>query len=240
MGVLTSIKNKFVRVPPDYAQLSARLGTLAPFDAARARIFRYRKQYGVNLGSMFCLEPWIATRIYEEYATHNPEAEGDLVECMGQCSAEKMQAHWDSWLQRADFERMASMGINSVRLPVGYWILGYGFVAEKYYSRAQTYNRALYYVGRIISWAAEFDIGVLVDIHALPGGQNNDSHSGATGPARLFESRNHQDMAIKCIDAFAYLLAQVTNIVGLQVINEPQDHPELEAFYERAISQVRA
>ncbi|KAJ2656252.1 Glucan 1,3-beta-glucosidase 3, partial [Coemansia sp. RSA 1199] len=80
MGVLTSIKNKFVRVPPDYAQLSARLGTLALFDAARARIFRYRKQYGVNLGSMFCLEPWIATRVYEEYATHNPEAEGDLVE----------------------------------------------------------------------------------------------------------------------------------------------------------------
>ncbi|KAJ2183022.1 Glucan 1,3-beta-glucosidase 3 [Coemansia sp. RSA 353] len=239
MNVLSSIKNKFMRVPPDYEQLSARLGTFAPFDAARARIFRYRKQYGVNLGSMFCLEPWIATIIYDEYAEHNPEAEGDLVECMGQCSAEKMQAHWDTWLQRADFEHMASMGINAVRLPVGYWILGHGFAAEKYHSHAKTYNRALYYVGRIIAWADEFDIGVLVDIHALPGGQNNDSHSGATGPARLFESRKHQDLAIKCIDAFAYLLAQVTNIVGLQIINEPQDHPELEAFYERALKQVR-
>ncbi|KAJ2415111.1 hypothetical protein GGF47_005614, partial [Coemansia sp. RSA 2524] len=56
------------------------------------------------------------TIIYDEYAEHKPEAKGDLVKSMGQYSSKKMQAHWDLCLQRADFERMASMSINSVWL----------------------------------------------------------------------------------------------------------------------------
>ncbi|KAJ2827619.1 Glucan 1,3-beta-glucosidase 3, partial [Coemansia erecta] len=251
MGILSGIKSRLseklassaesaLRDPPDYNQLSARLGSLPPFDASRAQIFRYRKQYGVNIGSMFCLEPWMATEIYKKHGAQEPEAEGDLLDCMGAHCCEKLEAHWASWLQRTDFERMADMGINSIRLPVGYWVLGSGFASGKYRRHAAAYERALHYIGRVISWADEFDVGVLVDIHALPGGQNSDSHSGVTGPPQFFESREIQDLAIKCIAAFTHLLANVTNIVGLQIINEPRDNSQLAAFYERALAQVRS
>ncbi|KAJ2453613.1 Glucan 1,3-beta-glucosidase 3 [Coemansia sp. RSA 2336] len=216
------------------------LGTFAPFDPVKAQVFRYRKLYGVNLGSMFCLEPWIATNLYKDYQQHNPEAECDLLECMGDEACEKMEAHWNSWLQRADFEKMASMGINSVRLPVGYWVLGRHFTTEKYAVHASVYDSALAHIGRIISWAAEFDVGVLVDIHALPGGQNNDSHSGTTGAARFYDNPEFHHLAIKCYGAFAHLLADITNIIGLQIINEPLDYPQLEEFYKQALGEIRS
>ncbi|KAJ1847379.1 Glucan 1,3-beta-glucosidase 3 [Coemansia sp. RSA 2708] len=248
MGLLSDLKSKVSGKlsandnghHPDHDELRARLGSLPPFDPAKAQVFRYRKQYGVNLGSMFCLEPWMATGIYKEYHDQGPEAEGDLLECMGDCCGEKMKAHWDSWLVRADFERMSNIGINAVRLPLGYWVLGRGFAAGKYKRHAATYDEALHYVGRVVAWAAEFDIGVLVDIHALPGGQNFDSHSGATGPPQFFDSRKFQDLAIKCYEAFTHLFASVTNVVGLQIVNEPVDNPQLEGFYERALTQVRS
>ncbi|KAI9482376.1 glycoside hydrolase superfamily [Coemansia mojavensis] len=215
------------------------LDTFPTFDPVKAQVFRFRKLYGVNLGSMFCLEPWIATELYKDYQQHSPEAECDLLECMGDEACEKMEAHWNSWLQRADFEKMASMGINSVRLPVGYWVLGRHFTMGKYASYKGVYDNALSHISRIISWAAEFDIGVLIDIHALPGGQNNDSHSGTTGTACFYDNPEFQHLAIKCYGVFAHLLANITNVIGLQIINEPLDHPQLEDFYKQALSEIR-
>ncbi|KAJ2156741.1 Glucan 1,3-beta-glucosidase 3 [Coemansia sp. RSA 552] len=221
-------------------ELKERVGDFAPYDHEQAQIFRYRKQMGTNLGSMFCLEPWISTDIYAGYEDENPEAEGDLLECMGPHCRERMEAHWDSWVQRSDFERMASLGINAVRLPVGYWVLGHGFTSGKYSAHAEAYEHALMYIGRVIRWAAEFDIGVLIDIHAVPGGQNNDSHSGVTGPPQFYDNPGHQDLALKCYQAFTHLFANVTNIIGLQIINEPLDNPQLEGFYVRALEQIRS
>ena len=34
-----------------------------------------------------------------------------------------IQAHRDTWVTEADFSFMASLGVNAVRLPVGYWVL---------------------------------------------------------------------------------------------------------------------
>jgi len=31
------------------------------------------------------------------------------------------QNHWKSWYTAADFKQMKEYGLNSIRLPVGYW-----------------------------------------------------------------------------------------------------------------------
>ncbi|KAI8323820.1 glycoside hydrolase, partial [Martensiomyces pterosporus] len=210
-------------------------------------VFRYRKMHGVNLGSLFCLEPWISTEIYKphveeasKHARQRPESEGDLIEAMGDKAKEQMEAHWDSWILRADFEKMARIGINTVRLPVGWWVLGPGFTQGLYDRHADVYVNALSYVARLIRWAAEFDIGVLIDIHAVPGGQNSDSHSGVTGRPLFYSSQGCQDLAIECYRAFVDLFANVSNVVGLQIINEPLDDPGLWSFYTRALREIRS
>ncbi|KAJ2802047.1 Glucan 1,3-beta-glucosidase 3 [Coemansia guatemalensis] len=241
MGLFSDLMVRLPDKPPGIDELRERLGYHPPFDAASAQIIRYRKMQGVNLGSLFCLEPWISTELYKDYQDQAPEAEGDLLECMGRESCGSlMEAHWDSWLQREDFEKMASIGINTVRLPVGYWVLGTGYASGKYRRYAHAYNRALHFIGRLVAWAAEFDIGVLIDVHALPGGQNNDSHSGVTGPPLFYESTECQELALKVLATFASLFGDITNIAGLQIINEPLDHPQLEPFYERALELIRS
>ncbi len=34
-----------------------------------------------------------------------------------------IQAHRDTWVTQADFSMLASLGVNAVRLPIGYWVL---------------------------------------------------------------------------------------------------------------------
>ncbi len=34
-----------------------------------------------------------------------------------------IKSHRDTWVTEADFSFMASLGVNAVRLPVGYWVL---------------------------------------------------------------------------------------------------------------------
>ena len=33
----------------------------------------------------------------------------------------RMQKHWSSWITAEDFSEMASLGLNFVRIPIGYW-----------------------------------------------------------------------------------------------------------------------
>ena len=34
-----------------------------------------------------------------------------------------IQAHRDTWVTESDFVFMASIGVNCVRLPIGYWVV---------------------------------------------------------------------------------------------------------------------
>ena len=66
-------------------------------------------------------------------------------------------------------------------------------------------------------------IGVLLDMHALPGGANKDAHSGSsTGKAALWGSASHRALATRAVLFVAHELAagKVPNAVGLQLCNE--------------------
>ena len=69
--------------------------------------------------------------------------------------------------------------VTSVRLPIGWFTLGPqycgGTAFEPY---AAVYENAWMWVRRYVQAAAEHGIGVLLDLHALPGGANADEHSG--------------------------------------------------------------
>ncbi|CAK5277453.1 unnamed protein product, partial [Mycena citricolor] len=89
--------------------------------------------------------------------------------------------------------------------------------------------------------AAEVGIGVLIDMHGAVGSQNGQSHSGISDHhVGLFESQQNMDMTVACLEFLMRNLGQVTNVVGIQILNEPVDSPQLKDFYNRAISAMRA
>lgn len=84
-----------------------------------------------------------------------------------------LEKHWDTFVTQQDFNYLASIGINTVRLPIGYWSLGPNFVQDTPFANVSSvYENAWPHVVRAINMAELSNIAVIVDLHGAPGSQN--------------------------------------------------------------------
>ncbi|KAK9470728.1 glycoside hydrolase superfamily [Dipodascopsis tothii] len=228
---------------------------LAPFEIVndRRQSFQARKFYGTNLGSWFVLEKWMAPSMYSDKCAS--EAEIDAVKCaieeLGVDGArEKWNKHYAEFIGPADWDWMRDAGVNAVRVPLGYWVVG-GVYEDAVDSTpfGDSDVRAVYadawaHYTSMIETAGQAGIGVLVDLHALPGGANADAHSGVVNdPPKFFSSSSKMDKALRAIEFIADNVKQYDNVIGIQIINEAAYGNASIAkgfYYPEAIKRVRA
>ncbi|KAK0454061.1 glycoside hydrolase superfamily [Desarmillaria tabescens] len=214
------------------------------------QIYRFRKQREVNLGSWFTLEDWLTPSLFQQ-AAGRKSSEMDILEGMSQDSAKNMlEHHWGHFVDDGDWEWMASHGINTVRLPIGYFHFLGGhpnpdvrdlMKGTEYAPYADVYVNTWGYIVRAIETARAHKIGVLVDLHAAPGAQNPDNHSGlSTGDAGLWHSEKKQRKTVQILVALAQEIVRFDNVVGLEVLNEPKDTNRLQSWYEEAIFALQS
>ncbi|KAI0013608.1 glycoside hydrolase superfamily [Xylariaceae sp. FL0662B] len=87
------------------------------------RWLRSEKLRGVNLGGLFVIEPWLSEKSWKEMGRENLASEWDCVEELGGEKAKSAFAeHWSTWITEQDFDEMASYGLNTVRVLLGFWI----------------------------------------------------------------------------------------------------------------------
>ncbi|GJC95730.1 endo-beta1,6-glucanase [Colletotrichum higginsianum] len=78
---------------------------------------------GVNLGSLFVFEPWIANGEWNNIGCGGQQSEFDCVMNTGQERSDAaFQKHWDTWITEGDLDEMMGYGINTIRIPLGYWL----------------------------------------------------------------------------------------------------------------------
>ncbi|KAJ8078677.1 Glucan 1,3-beta-glucosidase 3 [Marasmius tenuissimus] len=210
-----------------------------PFDPELASVYRYRQQQSVNLGSWFVAEEWMVPSIFK--CAQGPKtAELDIAH--GPNGAAILQKHWDTFVTQPDFDYLASIGINTIRLPIGYWSLGPAFCQDTPFQEvSQVYANSWNRVLRAISMAEKAGLGVLVDLHGAVGSQNGQAHSGVSdGHAGMFEAQANMDKTIAVLEFLVGQLTHINNVVGIQILNEPNDDPQLPSFYSNAISKMRA
>ncbi|KAF8546974.1 glycoside hydrolase [Imleria badia] len=216
--------------------------TFWSFDSVTATIYRYRRQQSVNLGSWFVQENWMVPSLFT-CASGPQSAEIDIASGWGSVDNARavLERHWDAFINQTDFDYLASIGINTVRLPIGYWSLGPTFVTgTPFEPYASVYTNSWPRVVRAINMAAQSGIGVLVDVHGAAGSQNGQSHSGISdGQTRLFGSTTYTDKTMEIFMFLADQLQNVTNVVGVEILNEPNDAPDLSGFYTKAITAMR-
>lgn len=87
-----------------------------------------------------------------------------------------LEWHWDTFITEDHVKHLASMGINTVRLPIGYWSAGPDWISGSPYENwadvyANSWNRVL----RMVSWCEKYKMGLLVDLHGAYGSQNGES-----------------------------------------------------------------
>ncbi|KAF8061603.1 glycoside hydrolase superfamily [Lyophyllum atratum] len=163
----------------------------APYDPDMANLYRYRQQQSVNLGSWFVHENWMAPSQFK-CASGKKLSELDIASGWGSLNSARslLERHWDTWITKSDLEYLASIGINTVRLPIGYWNLGPYYCQDTPFAPvAEVYKNSWPRIVRAINMARESGIGVLVDLHGAVGSQNGQPHSGISDNAtNMFEN----------------------------------------------------
>lgn len=152
-----------------------------------------------------------------------------------------LERHWDTFITKSDFDYLSRIGINTVRLPIGYWNLGPDFTkGTPFENVAPVYQNSWPRVKRAINMANDAGLGVLVDLHGAVGSQNGQAHSGvSTGGVQLFDNQGNVDKTMNVLKFLTKELANVTNVVGIEILNEPKAVAGLEDFCKYRFDRIR-
>jgi glucan 1,3-beta-glucosidase len=118
------------------------------------------KVRGVNLGGWFVLEPWITPSLFSQW-TDGGGVVDEYTYCHALGKAEatsRLTKHWNTWITQADFNEIAAVGLNHVRIPIGYWALS-PIDGEPYV------HGQLAALDRAIGWARSAGLKVILDLH---------------------------------------------------------------------------
>ena len=123
---------------------------------------------GVNLGSQFIIEPWMANNEWNAMGCGGQASEFDCVGKLGQAQANSVwQKHWSTWTTKDDIAKMKSFGLNAIRIPVGYWIR-----EDLVYKDSEHFPQGgLHYLEQICGWASDAGFYIVIDLHGAPGAQ---------------------------------------------------------------------
>lgn len=208
--------------------------------------FENDRIYGVNLGGLFVIEPFITPAFFEKY----PSAvdEWTLSEAMAADTSpggglSQLEDHYNTFIVEQDIAQIAGAGLNWIRLPIPYWAIevwpGEPFLAKTSWK----------YILRILGWARKYGLRVNLDLHTAPGSQNGYNHSGKLGQVDFLNGvmgiANAQRMLnyIRIITEFITQEEYLSVVPVFGIINEPllttigQD--QLSAFYLEAHDMIR-
>ncbi|MET0533363.1 MAG: carbohydrate-binding protein [Steroidobacter sp.] len=137
---------------------------------------------GVNLGNWLLLEFWMMNGANASITNNNGAVndqctlEGTLTQRFGYAERERlMDAFRDSWMTDRDWDRIAALGFNVVRLPFIYNLIENE--NAPYNLRADAWQ----YLDQAIEKAAQRGIYVILDLHGAVGSQGHEHHSGCAG-----------------------------------------------------------
>jgi aryl-phospho-beta-D-glucosidase BglC (GH1 family) len=131
----------------------------------------------------------------------------------------------------------------TIRLPIGYFSLSPQFCkGTPFEPYAAVYNNCWSSIRDLIHSARQNGIGILIDLHAVPGGANREEHSGTNmRRAELWDKSSHRDRATECLTFMASEVHSggLEGVIGIQVCNEAiWDAPGMFKFYDKVSNAI--
>ncbi|KII86046.1 glycoside hydrolase family 5 protein [Plicaturopsis crispa FD-325 SS-3] len=186
------------------------------------------KIYGVNLGSWLVLESWM---LPQEWLDMGGEKCKDCSECIATEFAfaeaypdtvdDTFAQHWSTWFTQADVDALQAAGINTVRIPLGYWIL------EELVDRSSEYypRGGISYLRSGLRMLQDAGITVILDHHGLPGVQTpNSMFTGrCTSDAQFYTPYNYGRALTwsAVMTALSHLDPAFASVASIEAVNEP-------------------
>lgn len=186
---------------------------------------------GVNLGGWLVLEKWMTPSLFRGTSASN---EYEL--SRSKAGKQRIKNHHKRFITEADIAWLAQQKIELVRVPVGYWLFG----------DAEPYVGTIQYLEWLVETTEKYDIKVLIDLHAAPGAQNNQAHSGSGNRSRSktwLKNKQAQNQTIDTLVRIAVHFKASANVWGIELLNEPRRDVSalrLIHFYRRAYKALTA
>ena len=184
---------------------------------------------GLNLGGWLVLEKWMTPELYEPY---NAEDEYNLLMQMGSLKDDLIKNHRDTFITKEDFKWIRDYGIDTVRIPVGYWL----------FDGSKVYVKAKEYLDLAFKWAIEYNLKIVLDVHAAPGCQNGFDNGGLSGICEWHLYKGNIEKTLSFIDKLVSTYKNEKMLAGIEVLNEPRwdiDASILQKFYINSYNIVR-
>ncbi|MDP9311187.1 MAG: glycoside hydrolase family 5 protein [Chloroflexota bacterium] len=169
----------------------------------------------------------------------NEEAQRDAIRAV--LGPEKYERFFDRFLAcfftADDAKFIQSLGLNLLRLPVNYRHF------EDDMAPFEIKESGFKHLDRVIQLCADHGIYTIIDLHALPGYQNQHWHSdNPTHQALFWKHKHFQDRAVHLWERFAQRYRDNGWVAGYNLINEPADPTEqmLMPVYRRLYDAIRA
>lgn len=165
---------------------------------------------GVNLGGWLVQESWMNLT--------NASCQAESFQVLDERFGKEVREHLfsvyeDNYLAESDFDNIAALGMNVVRLPFAWWnILGDdGSLKEDAFAR--------------LDWAVECcaarGLYVILDLHAARGSQNNQDNSGEMNGSQLWKNETYQDQMLYLWECVAAHYKGNPAVAAYDLLNEP-------------------
>ncbi|PPQ63116.1 hypothetical protein CVT24_005827, partial [Panaeolus cyanescens] len=209
------------------------------------------KIYGTNIGSWLVLEPWM---LPQEWVDMGGQQCSDCSTCIASEFAfaqaypdtvdAKFKTHWTTWFTQSDVDNLVGAGINTVRIPLGYWIV------EPLVDRATEFypKGGMVELQRGLQQLTNAGISVILDHHALPGvASPGQMFAGrCTNDVQFYTSANYHRALVwtAVITALSHVDPNFAAVAALEAINEPimdaNQTPGMGDFQKHFVQTVRA
>uniref|UniRef100_K3W955 glucan 1,3-beta-glucosidase n=1 Tax=Globisporangium ultimum (strain ATCC 200006 / CBS 805.95 / DAOM BR144) TaxID=431595 RepID=K3W955_GLOUD len=152
------------------------------------------------------------------------------------------EKHRATWIIEQDIAAIANARLNTVRVPVGYWII---YDDPMFNHREVNYPKgSLQYLDDLMTWGEKYNVAVMLSLHAHPGSQNGFEHSA---PYEFKKPHwSDSDVNVQTSLQFATYLADRYKsspaFLGMGLMNEPAGatNPEkVKEYFLAAYAAVR-
>ena len=164
---------------------------------------------GVNLGNWLVLEKWMSPALFEGTTAE------DEYYLPTQLSPEVYEArikiHRSEYITERDFVTIKRMGMESVRIPVPYFIFG----------DRKPFIGCIEELDKAFNWAEKYGLTILIDLHTVPLSQNGFDNGGISGVCKWAQEPEEIEFALSVLERLAKRYGNRKGLFGIQPLNEP-------------------
>ena len=187
---------------------------------------------GFGLGGMLHMENFI-----DGYPANEETMREGLLKVLGE---KKYNLYFDTFIKsyftEPDAQYIHSLGLNLIRIPINYRLF------EDDMNPGVYKEDAFSYLDKVIELCAKNQIYTIIDLHALPGAQNQHWHSdNPTHKASFWIYKDFQDRALRLWEVIAKRYKDQPWVAGYDLINEPAEPTgeKLVPYYKRLMDAIR-